>query len=146
MGTPFFAYFRSGRSRIGSAHDAARANLACVSDFRKLDVWQKAHALAIDTHRVAVTIKGAQYLSMRSQIIRAAISIPAKIVEGCEQQSKMDFARFLRYSVGSSSELESHLQLGFDLEIMRDEDFQRLLAQIQTVRRMLHGLIAGLSR
>lgn len=117
-----------------------------MSDFRKLDVWQKAHALAIDTHQAAVTIKGAQYLSMRSQIIRAATSIPANIVEGCEQQSKKDFARFLRYSVGSSSELESHLQLAVDLELMTDNDFRRLLEQIQTVRRMLHGLIASLSR
>ena len=117
-----------------------------MSDFRNLAVWQKAHALAIDAHRVAMMIRGSQYTSMRSQIIRASMSVPANIVEGREQHGYKDFARFLRYSIGSASELESHLQIAVDLKLITTKDFETLLDQVTTVRKMLHGLIRSLDR
>jgi four helix bundle protein len=76
-----------------------------VADYRKLDVWKLGHALAIETHRAAQKLRGAQYVWLRSQIIRAALSIPANIVEGSEQSTRKEFVRFLRYSIGSASEL-----------------------------------------
>ena len=63
-----------------------------MSDFKKLEVWKKAHQLALDAHKAALGIRGAHYVSLRSQIIRAAMSIPANIVEGREQASEKDFA------------------------------------------------------
>ena len=44
-------------------------------DFRKLKVWEKAHALAIRIDRVAVSIRGSRHASLRSQLTRAAMSI-----------------------------------------------------------------------
>jgi len=61
-----------------------------MSDFKKLDVWNKAHRLALDAHKTAIGIRGAHYVSLRSQFIRAAMSIPANIVEGREQASEKD--------------------------------------------------------
>lgn len=115
-----------------------------MSDFRKLDVWKKAHALAVVTHNVAIKIRGVSYISLRSQIIRAAMSVPANIVEGCEQRSRKDFARFLRYSIGSTSELESHLQVARDIHVVTDKEFDCLLEQLARVRKMLHGLVKRL--
>jgi cell division inhibitor SulA len=51
-----------------------------VADFKKLRVWKSAHSLALCAHQTALTIRGAQYASLRSQIIRASMSIPANIV------------------------------------------------------------------
>jgi len=45
-----------------------------MTDFKKLKVWQKAHVMALDAHRVAGQIRGAKHASLRSQIIRAAMS------------------------------------------------------------------------
>ena len=115
-----------------------------MSDFRKLEVWKKAHALAIETHDVAKRIRGASYLSLRSQMIRASMSIPANIVEGREQQSRKDFARFLRYAIGSASELESHLQVAKDIHVVTDRDYDALYEQLSRVRKMLHGLLKSL--
>ena len=116
-----------------------------MADFRKLDVWQKAHSLALDAHRVAQRIRGAKYVSLRSQLIKAAMSVPANIVEGREQQSEKDFARFLRYAIGSASELEYHLQIGRDMGLILESDFESLLEQLTRVRKMLHGLIGSLT-
>jgi len=116
-----------------------------MSDYRKLLVWRKAHALALDAHRTASRIRGSQYAPFRSQIIRAALSIPANIVEGREQKTDAGFARFLRIALGSASELEYHLTAAHDIKaISAKTEYQALSSQVVEVRRMLHGLIRRL--
>ena len=66
-----------------------------MSDFRKLKVWRKAFALALTTHKLALGVRGAAYVSLRSQLIRAAMSIPTNIVEGTGQKSGKESARFI---------------------------------------------------
>lgn len=116
-----------------------------MGDFKKLHVWRKAHALALNSHRVAAAVRGAEFSSLRSQITRAAMSIPTNIVEGRGQKSPKDQMRFLRYAVNSTSELEYHLIAGRDLRVVSKNDFQSLLGQLVEVRKMLHGLLNYLS-
>jgi four helix bundle protein len=112
-----------------------------MADFKKLEVWQKAHALALSVHRIARKIRGAEYLSLRSQMIRAAGSIDANIVEGRGQKSDRQYSRFLNIAVNSANELESHLIMARDLEVMSTSDYVSLLKKVQQVRMMLHGLL-----
>ena len=115
-----------------------------MSDYRKLQVWRKAHALALNAHRAALGIRGNQYAALRSQITRAALSIPANIVEGREQKTDAAFARYLRIALGSASELEYHLRVGHDIQVVSKADFKSLCAQVAEVRMMLHGLLKRL--
>ena len=117
----------------------------CVADFRKLEVWKKAHAMALKTHRVAGKIRGNNYASLRSQLIRAAMSVPSNIVEGRSQQSEKEFGRFLRYALNSASELEYHLLVGHDVGVVNRADFESLSAQVIQIRKMLYALINRLS-
>jgi four helix bundle protein len=112
-----------------------------MADFKKLEVWQKAHALALSVHRIARKIRGAEYTSLRSQMIRAAGSIDANIVEGRGQKSDRQFIRFLHIAVNSANELESHLIMARDMEVMNAGDYLQLLAKLKQVRMMLHGLL-----
>ena len=100
----------------------------------------------LDVHRVAKGIRGAQYLSLRSQIIRAAMSIPANIVEGRAQKSERDFARFLGYAIASTHELEYHLLAARDIGVVTTAHHERLAMQIEDVRKMLHGLVGTLNQ
>ena len=104
-------------------------------------VWQKAHALALHVDRVAVGIRAARYASLRSQLIRAAMSIPANIAEGRRQESERDFARFLRYAINSACELEYHLVVVQDIGALPVRECEALMAELIEVRRMLHGLL-----
>ena len=133
----------------GSNGDGMRscaAHPGGVGDFKRLLVWRKAHALALHAHRVAARMRGPGYAALRNQIIRAALSIPANIVEGHGQASRRDFARFLRYSINSTSELEHHSLTARDLGGMEQRDFLSLMTQLIEVRKMLHGLRASLDR
>jgi four helix bundle protein len=116
-----------------------------VSDYKNLLVWQKAHAIAINAHRIALGVRAARYSALRSQIIRAAMSIPANIVEGRRQASERDFARFLRYSLNSAYELEYHVTLARDISVIVDADAKALLLDVVEVTRMLHGLLRKIS-
>ena len=112
-----------------------------MADFKKLQVWQKAHALALSTNNIGGRIRGVVHVSLRSQLIRSAMSIDANIVEGRGQRSDREFARYLRIAVNSANELESHLIMARDTGAMGKPDFLALLERLVEVRRMLHGLI-----
>src|SRR5881398_1178614 len=89
-----------------------------MADFKKLDVWQKAHALALSIDRMCKRIRASQYYSLRNQIFTAALSIPANVAEGRRKTSEKEFVRFLGIALSSASELESHLIFAQDAKII----------------------------
>jgi len=111
-----------------------------VSDFKKLEVWRKAHMLALAVYGIASKVRGQDNASLRSQTIRAALSVPTNLVEGVGQESRKDFARFISISLNSSSELEYHLIVLRDIRLIGETDFESLSARTIEVRKMLHGL------
>ncbi len=111
-----------------------------MQDFRKLDVWHKAHELALDIRRVTKEFPRSGYTAQRSQLLRAAESIPTNIVEGCFAGSQRDFARFLEVSIKSAGEVEYQLQLAYDCGVIRYRNWQTLTADTVEVRRMTIGL------
>ncbi|MBM4194718.1 MAG: four helix bundle protein [Gemmatimonadetes bacterium] len=112
-----------------------------MQDFRKLDVWAKAHELAVMVYRATERTADRRYPGLVAQTRRAAGSIPANIAEGCGHHTSGEFARFLQHAVASASELEYHLLLAHDLELMPVAEYARLEARTTQVRRMLAGLI-----
>src|SRR5438552_2666362 len=116
-----------------------------MSDFKRLKVWRKAHALALNVHRIASRIRGRDSVALRSQMLRAAMSIPANIVEGSAKGSDRELARFLQIALGSTSELEYHLIIARDSSVFTKSDFDSLSAQTIEIRKMLYGLTRYLS-
>src|SRR5687767_6366382 len=112
-----------------------------MADFRKLHVWRVAQEIAIEAHRITSRMHGVRSSALRDQLMRAAMSVPTNIVEGSAHASPREFARFLQYALASVSELEGHVQLARDLELMTEHDFTGFLGRIVDVRKMLHGLL-----
>jgi four helix bundle protein len=125
---------------IGGALRCHRVHLGFMADFKKLLVWQKAHAFALRCHKVAGRIRGTQNAALRNQLTRAAQSIAANIVEGRAQESERDFGRFLGYALASAFEVEHHLITGNDLQEIPKSEFDGLTSQLTEIRKMLHGL------
>ena len=116
-----------------------------MQDFRKLRVWQKAHRLTLETYAVSATIKHPQHFSLKDQLTRAAISVPANLAEGCGRTGDREMRRFVRLALGSASELEYHLLLAHDLGLVPGPAYGRLAAATVEVKRMLSGLATRLS-
>jgi four helix bundle protein len=115
-----------------------------MQDFRKLLVRQKARISAVNVQRSTESIPRSGNIGLISQIRRAALSVPANIAEGCARSSDPDFAKFIQIAVGSSSELESHLQFATDTSLMHRSEFEARQKEIVEVRRMLIGLLKKL--
>jgi four helix bundle protein len=110
-----------------------------VRDFHRLEIWRRAHALAVVVHEVARGLRGNEFSSLRSQLTRAADSIAATIVEGCGADSNREFARFLEMSMKSASETEYHLLSARDRRVLVHRRWRQLSTEADEIRRMTYA-------
>jgi four helix bundle protein len=115
-----------------------------MQNYRHLIAWQKAHLSAVNVHRSTESIPRSGNAGLIGQIRRAALSIPANLAEGCARSSDADFAKFIQIAVGSSSELEYHLQFACDTALIHRAEFEARQREIVEVRRMMIGLLKKL--
>jgi four helix bundle protein len=108
-----------------------------MGDFRKLQIWQRAHRLTLNVYHATSEFPKEQQFGLTSQVRRAAASIGANIAEGCGRNSDAELARFLGIAVGSSSELEYHLLLARDLGYLQADAYDYLSAEAEGVSKML---------
>ena len=107
-----------------------------MQDFKKISAWVKAHALLLNVHR-AVRGFPREYVSLRSQLRRAAESVPTNIVEGSARDSQKEFASYLQSTISSSSELEYHLKVAHDYGVLSQRNWQDLTRDTIEVRKMV---------
>lgn len=115
-----------------------------MRDFRDIQVWQKAHLLALAIYQVTMSFPSAEKFGLISQMRRASVSIPANIAEGCGRTGDAQLAQFMQISMGSASELEYHLLLAHDLKFLPTPEYQRLHEQTLEVKRMLAAFLKQL--
>jgi four helix bundle protein len=115
-----------------------------VQSFRNLKVWERAHALTLDVYKSTKPFPREETYGLTSQMRRSAVSIGANIAEGTCRNGDADFARFLQMEAGSASELEYHLILAHDLELLKTVEYQRLSDAAIEVKRMLASLMQKL--
>ncbi|MFN8667845.1 MAG: four helix bundle protein [Gemmatimonadaceae bacterium] len=108
--------------------------------YKKLSVWRKAHELALRVFRVTAPLYSMRQSYLAGQMRRAASSIPANIAEGSGRSTSAQFAQFLQQSLGSARELDYHLLLARDLDLISPGDHATLEARIDEVTKMLVAL------
>jgi four helix bundle protein len=112
-----------------------------VKDFKDLRVWSKAHCLTIEIYKATRQFPKEELFGITSQMRRAASSIGANIAEGAGRRSDGELTRFLHIARGSAAELEYHLLLAHDLDLLSDSTHGLLAKQTDEVQRMLTSLI-----
>ena len=81
---------------------------------------------------------------LTSQIRRAAVSIPSNIAEGAARNHVNEFRQFLYIALGSGAELETQLIIAKMLGFISDEKSQTLINELNSISRMLQGLIKSI--
>lgn len=116
-----------------------------MQDFKKLNVWKKAHELTLDVYSATKTFPADEAFGLRSQMRRASSSIGINIAEGCGRTSQIELRRFLRMAQGSESELEYEILLARDLKLVPEAVHARLASQVTEIKRMTTSLIRKLN-
>ena len=117
-----------------------------MQDFRKLEVWQIAHAMTLSIYRVIKDFPAEERFGLTSQLRRSSSSVGANLAEGCGRSSDADFARFVQIAMGSASEVEYHLLLARDLDYLSENEHHNLEGEAQRVKRMLAALLKTLRK
>jgi four helix bundle protein len=114
---------------------------SALKDFKELKVWRKAHETTLHLYQLTREFPKEELYGLTSQIRRSASSIGANIAEGCGRKSDGEMARFLHIARGSAVELEYHLLLARDLELLPATSFGVLTVAVDEIQRMLTSLI-----
>jgi four helix bundle protein len=112
-----------------------------MKDFRKLNVWEKGHLLALEVYNATRSFPKDELYGLTSQMRRASVSIPSNIGEGCGRGSDAELSRFCQISMGSASELEYQILLSRDLGYLEDPLYEKLTNMVIEVKRMLTSFI-----
>lgn len=107
---------------------------------RDLEVWQKAMQFVTEVYHVTQTFPADEMYGLRSQLRRAAVSVPSNIAEGCGRSSKREFAQFLCHARGSLLEVETQLEIAQNLSYLPEKRVRELLLKSNRIERMLNGL------
>src|SRR6266849_2512165 len=111
-----------------------------MSNFEKLDVWQKAIDFVDLVYNETRGFPAEERFSLTNQLRRAAVSISSNIAEGSSRSSKGDFARFVEIATGSVFEVVSQAFVAQRQSFLREDQFREIYAHGEELSRMLSGL------
>ena len=109
-----------------------------------LTVFAISHKLTMDLYKLTAKFPTEEKYGLTSQIRRASSSICANLMEGGYRNNTKEFRQFAGISRGSTGELKYHLLLAKDLMYISQNTYQDCFAQIESISKMLHGLIKSL--
>ncbi len=112
-----------------------------MGEFKDLHVWQMARQLSVAIYRVTLSFPAHERFGLGLQMRRAAVSIAANVAESRGRFEPRDQRRFLRIAQGSARELESHLIIATDLELMPEPVSDEAITMVNAIERMLSSLI-----
>ena len=111
-----------------------------------LNVWNDSITLVKEIYSITTKFPKDEIYGLTSQIKRAVVSIPSNIAEGASRQTTKEFIQFLYIALGSVSEVETQLIIAKELSFIDDNDLNILLTKIESIKKMLNGLIKHLRK
>lgn len=110
-------------------------------DPKKLQVYHLAHRLALEVYRITPRLPASERFGLATQLRRAAVSVPANIVEGSVQRLGTGYARYLEVALGSAVEVRYLLDLVCDLGLVSEADLAEGRECSDHVARALQNLL-----
>jgi len=111
-----------------------------MPSYRDLFVWQRAMDLAEGAYSLARAMPAAEKFGLTSQLLRAAVSVPANIAEGRSRTGRREFLHFLSIASGSLAETETLIELAVRANLLEKAKAAAALQCAGEVGRMLTAL------
>lgn len=115
--------------------------MTMVKRFEDLKVWQASRLISIAVFEITKNEKLSKDYSLKDQMNRSAGSIMDNIAEGFERGGKKEFIQFLYIAKGSSGELRSQIYRVKDRDFITNDEFEKLLNNVEEVSKQLMGFI-----
>lgn len=115
-----------------------------MKTYRELIVWQKSMDLVTTIYKVTSIFPNEENFGLTSQMRRSSVSIPSNTAEGYGRNSLNDYIRFLNIAVGSLYELQTQIEIVFNLSYVLKEQFEVIHENSREIERMMSSLIRKL--
>ncbi len=112
-----------------------------MKTFRDLLVWQKSMSFVTE---VSSTFPKEEVFGLTSQIRRCSVSVPSNISEGFGREGVKDYLRFLNIAIASLFELQTQLEIAYNLEYIKKGKFDDLYELSREIERMLSSFIRSI--
>jgi len=112
-----------------------------MRDFRKLDIWKNGIKLVKLVYLLCDKLPSEEKFGLKSQLSRAAVSIPSNIAEGSSRNSEVEFKRFLEIALGSLFEVETQLIISQELEFVSKDELKSIFELLNKEAKMINSLI-----
>lgn len=96
--------------------------------------------MVTDVYKATKSFPSDELYGLISQLRRCAVSIPSNIAEGYGRNSTGDYKRFLQIAAGSVFELQTQVEIAFNLKYISKEIFDSLFSLAKEVELMLLAL------
>ncbi len=115
-----------------------------MRDFKTLNIWQEGMTLVKDIYDIDDLLPENERFGLKSQMCRAAVSIPSNIAEGCSRDSQNDFKRFLEIALGSAFEIETQYLILIQIKAINLDESKILIEKIHKLQKQINSLIQKL--
>ena len=82
--------------------------------------------LVTEIYKITKTFPAPEMYGLTSQLRRSAVSIPSNIAEGYGRNSTNDYKRFLQIAVGSLYEVQTQIEIAFNLKYLDEQSIKKL--------------------
>ncbi|HYE88458.1 MAG TPA: four helix bundle protein [Vicinamibacterales bacterium] len=111
-----------------------------IASHRDLDAWSVSMDLTDQVLRSVKRLPRDEF-ELRSQMKRAAISIPSNVAEGwCRKHRRQAYQNHVSIAMGSRGELDTQLEICYRNDLLRREDCQDINRLLERVRSLLNRL------
>ncbi|MEO8211494.1 MAG: four helix bundle protein [bacterium] len=108
---------------------------------KRLEVWKESLDLIKYIYTITTNFPKSELFGLTSQLRRAAVSIASNIAEGCSRKSVHERKRFFEISRSSLVEIDTQLEISFNLKYLTVEDFKNLNEPVNKLFAKLSNLI-----
>ncbi len=112
-----------------------------MKDYKELELWKESRKLVSDVYKMTGILPADEKFGLKSQLQRAAVSVPSNIAEGMGRSTSADTIRFLVIARGSLFELETQLYLCLDLQLISESELKSVHEQILLSIRLVNGYL-----
>ncbi len=117
-----------------------------MRDHSRLKAFKLADELVVIIYDKVKSFPNEEKFGLAAQIKRAAVSVPANIVEGCARNTETDYLHFLDIAYGSARELEYLVSLSGKLDFISSNEIDNLSEYCAQLGRVLNALICSLRK
>ena len=112
-----------------------------IKSFKDLFIWQESMVLVTSIYTITNGFPASEIYGLTSQLRRSAVSIPSNIAEGYGRNSTNDYKRFLQMAVGSLYELQTQIEIAFNLQYIQEQKYIEMTSISVELDKMLYSII-----